>query len=272
MLTVGTSGFRYRDWAGVFYPEHIRPAEHLSFYSRHFRAVEINTTYYGVPKPGVFARMVEATPDGFEFVVKANKATTHDLADAEIAVKFLESLRPLVEAGRLSGVLAQFPWSFRNEENHRKYLAGLAGTYRGIPLFIEFRHNSWNREEVFRFLDDLNLSFVSVDEPQIGEMMPPVARATGNIAYVRFHGRNAGGWWGKSGDRYDYFYNPGELEEWIGKVEELEKIVWKLYAFFNNCHQGYAVRNALMFREMMEKRRGPAERIWKDSPGAGSPA
>jgi uncharacterized protein YecE (DUF72 family) len=110
---------------------------------------------------------------------------------------------------------------------------------------------------VFRFLGDLNLSFVSVDEPQIGEMMPPVATATGNLGYVRFHGRNARDWWGKSGDRYNYFYNPEELEEWIEKVEALEKTVWKLYAFFNNCHQGYAVRNALMFREMMEKRLNP---------------
>jgi len=256
MLTVGTSGFLYRDWTGVFYPEHLKPKELLAFYSRHFRAVEINSTYYGVPKPRVFARMVDSTPEGFEFVVKANRATTHDLADTDIAGTFLESVRPLGEAGRLSGILAQFPWSFRNEESHRRYLAGLAETYRGVPLFVEFRHNSWNREEVFRFLNDMNLSFVSVDEPQIGEMMPPVARATGNLGYVRFHGRNARDWWGKSGDRYNYFYHPEELEEWIEKVETLEKTVWKLYAFFNNCHQGYAVRNALMFREMMEKRRG----------------
>jgi len=84
--------------------------------------------------------------------------------------------------------------------------------------------------------------------------MPPEARATGDIAYVRFHGRNSATWWGKSGDRYDYNYSEEELGEWIDKVEELEKGVWKLYAFFNNCHQGYAVRNALMFRELMEKK------------------
>jgi uncharacterized protein YecE (DUF72 family) len=94
-----------------------------------------------------------------------------------------------------------------------------------------------------------------VDEPQIGDMMPPEARATGNTAYLRFHGRNAQSWWSNSADRYNYLYEPEELEEWVEKVEELEKTVWKLYAFFNNCHQGYAVRNALMFRDMMEKRK-----------------
>lgn len=93
-----------------------------------------------------------------------------------------------------------------------------------------------------------------MDEPQIGDMMPPVARATGNIGYVRFHGRNEANWWGNSGDRYDYLYSEKELGEWVEKVEALEKTVWKLYAFFNNCHQGYAIRNALRFKEMMEKK------------------
>jgi uncharacterized protein YecE (DUF72 family) len=265
MLAVGTSGFVYRDWAGVFYPEHIRPKERIAFYSSHFPAVEINSTYYGIPKPGVFAGMVESSPEGFEFIVKANKATTHDLADSDVAGAFLESVRPLREAGRLSGILAQFPWGFRNEEKNRAYLAGLADTYRGTPLFVEFRHDSWNREEVFAFLGERNLSFVSVDEPRIGGMMPPVVRATGNAGYIRFHGRNAKDWWGKSGDRYNYFYRPEELEEWIEKVEELEKTVWKLYAFFNNCHQGYAVRNALMFRDMVEKRRGSGSGIPRGS-------
>ena len=98
------------------------------------------------------------------------------------------------------------------------------------------------------------LHFVSVDEPQIGEMMPPVARATGDLAYIRFHGRNDRTWWGKSGDRYDYNYTTEELEEWIEKIELLEKTVWKIYAFFNNCHKGYAVRNALMFKKMLERK------------------
>ena len=119
---------------------------------------------------------------------------------------------------------------------------------------MEFRHNSWFCDEVFDFLRMKRLYYVSVDEPQIGEMMPPEARATGDVAYVRFHGRNSETWWGKSGDRYDYNYSEGELNEWIEKVEELEKSVWKLYAFFNNCHQGYAVRNAIMFKELLVKK------------------
>lgn len=259
-MAVGTSGFSFRDWKGVFYPERLKPAEMLSYYSGRFPAVEINASYYAVPKPEVFAHMAAVTPEGFEFVVKANKATTHEFADPDVSGAFKESLRPLRESGKFSGILAQFPWGFRNEEKNRKYLAGLAKTYEGFPLFVEFRHISWNREEVYRFLDDAGMHFVAVDEPQIGGMMPPVARATGDRGYIRFHGRNAADWWGKSGGRYDYLYSEDELEEWVEKVEALEKTVWKLYAFFNNCHQGYAVRNALMFKEMMDKRKQHSSR------------
>lgn len=254
MIVLGTSGFSYKVWKGVFYPEDMRGEDFLSFYKDYFNAVEINTTYYGIPKARVFEDMIKKTPGDFEFMVKANKATTHELSDKSVVVEFNESLLPLKESGRLSGILAQFPWRFQNDEKNRQYLAELSERYRETPFFVEFRHNSWNHGEVFNFLKLLGLFYVSVDEPQIGDMMPPVARATGDIAYIRFHGRNSETWWGKSGDRYDYNYTAEELEKWIEKIEQLEKTVWKIYAFFNNCHKGYAVRNALMYKDMLRKK------------------
>ncbi len=254
MISIGTSGFSYRDWKGVFYPESMKPGDYLSYYAEKFSVVEINTTYYGIQKPAVFARMVERTPANFEFFVKANSATTHEMDDAAVRREFLDSLAPLREAGRLSGILFQFPWKFRNGEQNQRYLTELRAGYGEIPLFIEFRHASWNHGEVFDFLDRQGLHFVSVDEPQIGGMMPPAARVTGNIGYVRFHGRNEKTWWDAEGDRYNYFYREDELEQWIDRVQEMEKTVWKLYAFFNNCHQGFAVRNAVMFRDLCKKR------------------
>ena len=254
IAAIGTSGFSFKDWKGVFYPENINPSGYLDYYQKFFNTVEINMTYYKIPSAKTYERMIGETPDTFEFIIKANQATTHELKDEEVFTSFSESLQPLKEAGRLYGILAQFPWRFRNNERSRKYLVQCADRYGDVPLFVEFRHNSWFRDEVFDFLRMKRLYYVSVDEPQIGEMMPPEARATGDVAYVRFHGRNSETWWGKSGDRYDYNYSEGELDEWIEKVEELEKSVWKLYAFFNNCHQGYAVRNAIMFKELLVKK------------------
>jgi uncharacterized protein YecE (DUF72 family) len=257
MIIVGTSGFSYRDWRGNFYPESLKQDEYLSYYAGHFGAVEINTSYYGIPRPETFRKMIERTPDGFEFMVKANRATTHENRDTEVRNEFYDSLAPLAGAGRLAGILAQFPWGFRNDERNRHYLAGLAANYTEFPLYVEFRHNSWDCEEIYTFLKKIGLRFVSADEPQIGGMMPPLARATADTAYVRFHGRNAENWWGETGDRYDYLYPENELDEWVEKVHSLEKTVWKLYAFFNNCHHGYAVRNARMFQELVKKKSAP---------------
>lgn len=250
---VGTSGFSYRDWRGPFYPEKMKPDDYLGYYQDRFGAVEINATYYGIPKPGVFEGMVAKTRPGFEFTVKANKATTHEHDDRAVFQEFADAIEPLRDADRLSGVLAQFPWGFRNDATNRSYLAELAERYRDLPLFVEFRHNSWDREEVYDFIRRLGVLFVSVDEPQIGDMMPPVTQATGGMAYVRFHGRNETTWWGKTGDRYDYEYSESELGEWIDRVEDLEKSVWKIYAFFNNCHHGYAARNAEQFKNLLRK-------------------
>lgn len=255
-IVIGTSGYSYKYWQGVYYPEGMKPDDYLGFYTGDFGAVEINSTYYGIPKPSVFENMANRTPENFEFVVKANKVTTHDLKDSDVSKVFLESVKPLAERGKLSGILVQFPWGFRNIEKNRKYLISLKENYGDYPLFAEFRHDSWNRGEVYDFLKNAGICFVSVDEPQIGDMMPPLAVSTGDTAYIRLHGRNSETWWGESGDRYDYNYSEEELGEWIEKVEELEKSVWKIYAFFNNCHKGYAVRNALMFRDMIKKRGG----------------
>ncbi|MFC1541178.1 DUF72 domain-containing protein [Candidatus Latescibacterota bacterium] len=256
MISIGTSGFSFNDWKNVFYPEGTKPGDYLSYYKDYFNTVEINSTYYGIPRAGVFENMLNNTPERFEFIVKVNKATTHEYSDSAVADEFNDSIRPLKKSGRLSGLLAQFPWGFKNDTKNRKYLSELSSrhTKSDIPFFVEFRHDSWNREEVYDYLKRLGLLFVSVDEPQIGGMMPPDVRATGDIGYVRFHGRNEKTWWGKSGDRYDYNYSEEELEEWIEKIAELEKTVWKVYAFFNNCHKGYAVRNALMFKEMLKKK------------------
>ncbi len=250
MIAVGTSGYSFRDWKGAFYPEKLAAGDYLAYYADHFKTVEINSTYYGIPKPHVFENMVNRTPDGFEFMVKAYKATTHDFQDEKVSGEFIEAIKPLKDAIRLSGVLVQFPWGFRNNERNRRYIAEIGERYDDFPFYVEFRHNSWNCEEIFDFLSRAGARFVSVDEPQIGCMMPPVAKATGDTAYIRFHGRNEKTWWGKGGDRYDYNYSEDELEEWIEKVEKLEKTVWKIYAFFNNCHQGYAVRNAFQLKKL----------------------
>jgi uncharacterized protein YecE (DUF72 family) len=257
-VLVGTSGFSFDDWSGAFYPPGLPSSGRLSFYSRYFPAVEVNSTYYGIPHPRVMQSLVEKTPGGFEFIVKANQQMTHRAeAPASVYDDFLRALEPMVDAQRFHGVLAQFPWRFKQSPGARRHLLDLQLRLGEAPLFVEFRHDSWISEEVFEFLSDHGIGYCSVDEPALDGLVPPLARLTGETAYVRFHGRNRVTWWGKGeGDRYDYDYDRKELEEWLTKIRELAERAEKTYVFFNNCHAGQAARNARLMMDMLQQELG----------------
>jgi uncharacterized protein YecE (DUF72 family) len=170
----------------------------LDYYVRHFATVEVNATYYRIPPPSTLDAMERKTPPGFEFVVKAHHDMTHDQSlDADLYRSFARAVEPLRMAGKLSGVLAQFPYAFRRNADSEAFLLEMKRRLPEAPIFVEFRHVSWVRDDLFPWLEERGLGYVSVDEPDLPGLVPPVARATGEIAYVRLHGRNKENWWGK---------------------------------------------------------------------------
>lgn len=198
-IVLGTSGWSFKDWVGRFYPQGIERAQMLDYYVHEFPAVEVNSTYYRIPHWRTFEAIEKKTPAGFEFVVKTHHDMTHlGSRDPQLYRDFERSIRPLFEAGKLEGILAQFPYGFRRTPANEEFLRSLPGLLGlDVPLFVEFRHRSWVDEEVFRELRESDLGYVSVDEPDLPGLMPPIARRTGPIGYVRFHGRNKEKWWGK---------------------------------------------------------------------------
>ena len=252
-IRVGTSGYSFADWVGAFYPEGTPRGRMLDEYVKHFDVVEINSSYYRIPAPGMFDRMERKTPPGFEFVVKLYKGMTHEIEDDDSMYRvFAESVVPLKEAGKFGGYLAQFPWKFKKSDEALAHLSTLRERFGEDPLFVEFRHDSWIERATFEFLRELGIGYCSVDEPNLKGLVPPVVAATTDTGYVRFHGRNARNWWGRGGgDRYDYNYTREELSEWTKKLLELEAKVNKVYAFFNNCHAGHAARNAELMMGML---------------------
>jgi uncharacterized protein YecE (DUF72 family) len=202
MILIGTSGYSFPDWVGPFYPPGIERVRMLDYYVRHFPTVEVNSTYYRIPPPSTLHAMERKTPEGFEFVVKAHHDMTHvQSLDSELYRSLARAVEPLRIAGKLSGVLAQFPYSFRRCEDHETFLIEMKRRLPDTPLFVEFRHASWIRDDLFPWLQEHGLGYVSVDEPDLPGLVPPLARATGDIAYVRLHGRNKENWWGKGGTR-----------------------------------------------------------------------
>lgn len=254
MIYVGTSGWSFQDWTGTFYPPGTPRGQMLNYYARCFPAVEINSTYYRLPPPRVMAEIEKKTPDGFRFTVKLPGEATHARTkDRELFSAFQRVLQPLQDAGKFHGALAQFPYSFRDSDESRDYLGFLRDAYGSGPLFVEFRHESWARKENFALLEDLHAGFVAVDEPELPGLFPRLVRVTGDIGYVRFHGRNARDWWSGDGQqRYNYLYSEEELRAWCDAIRRLESKSRDTYVFFNNCHGGSAAQNARQLQQLLD--------------------
>ncbi len=262
-VRVGTCGFSYKDWVGPFYPAGTTPGDYLGWYAARFDTVELNATFYRLPSLPSLEGLVAKTPPGFTFIVKAHRSLTHEPAPdpAAALAAFRGALGPFAAAGRLGGVLLQFPYAFQPVPASRDRLARLAGALAGVaPVIVEFRHRAWFREDFLEGVRTLGLSLCCVDEPELPGLPPPVAVATGPVGYVRFHGRNQEAWWAREaegrerdpGARYRYDYREEELQPWVPKVRALAAATERVYAFFNNHPDGHAAQNALSFRALLE--------------------
>ncbi len=251
---IGTSGFSYDDWVGPVYPPDLPKKDWLSFYAREFDVTEVNATFYRIMSPITFQRMIAKTPPGFQFAVKAHQGLTHERADhAVVSAQFRASIQPLLDEGRLGCVLAQFPFSFHPTTENYDYLKALCEDLDDLPTVVEFRDARWLNEATYDLLREQGLGFCCVDEPRLKGLIPPIAVATSDIAYVRFHGRNSAKWWQHehAWERYDYTYKREELAEWVPKVQQLAQQSRQVYLFANNHWQGQAVDTARQLKMLL---------------------
>ena len=255
-IRIGTSGYSFKDWLGTFYPPRLSPSRMLHFYASVFDTVELNFTYYRMPVVRTIESINGRTPEHFRFFVKAHQSFTHgrDLAARDV---FLDGLTPMRESGKLAGILFQFPQSFKNNYKNRAYLSKIADNFPEYSPSVEFRDRSWDSPPVYEFLEKNALSFVSVDEPQTSTLFPRKALATTDTGYVRFHSRNPDNWYKDSSKRYDYLYSENQLREWLPMIKEMTGKTRNIFVYFNNCHQGQAVRNARQIKALLESDGSP---------------
>lgn len=255
MIRMGTSGFSYKDWIGEVYPADLPQTQWLSYYAVAFDTVELNVTYYRLPERKTVAGWVVRTPDDFLFSVKAHQSLTHVRVDPDFTA-FRDCIAPLVEAGKLACVLAQFPYSFRPIPENRSYLDRLRKGLDGLPVVVEFRHADWIRDATFEQLESLGLGFCCVDEPALQGLMPPTARYTSSPAYVRFHGRNAERWWNHEAawQRYDYTYVKEELETWLPKLSALDHQSPLTLVYANNHYRGQSVDTLKKLKDILAQK------------------
>ena len=255
MLMVGTAGYSYQDWKGVFYPPTMKDSDFLRFYSERFDCVEIDSTYYTVPSPFMFEAISKKVPEGFRFTVKVPGTFTHQREKfEETALEFRRSIEPIVEKGMLGCLVAQFPYSFKASGEGLEHIERISKGMRQ-PLVVEFRHRSWQNRNVYRFLEDRGIGYVNVDLPRIpGLPVPSETVTSADVAYVRFHERvDAKTWWepGEAKQRYAYLYSEDELREWVPRIKHIESVSRHLYVVFNNHFRGFATQNAKMTGQIL---------------------
>jgi uncharacterized protein YecE (DUF72 family) len=260
MIYIGTAGFSYQDWKGAFYPENQDKRFMLEYYSSRFPVVEVNSTWHALPSPKSILSMARRTDPDFQFIIKAYKGLTHAYEDnREEFERFKEVLRPLEDHGKLACVLAQFPWGFKCTGSNCEYLCLLRENLPEQEIVVEFRNEAWITSETMDLLRELRMGFCCVDEPRLKGLVKPHVILTGDIGYVRFHGRNYETWWDRgrqSWERYDYLYDEDELSEWVPGLLSLDDKAARTYAIFNNHYRGKAPRNAVMMAGLL-----PAERV-----------
>lgn len=232
---IGTSGWHYDHWRGVFYPSDLPRSRWLQYYCRSFSTVELNNTFYRLASEKAFRNWRESSPEGFVYALKVSRYITHvkKLRDcAESVANFLSRARLL--GNKLGPVLYQTPPDMkRNDRVLEEFLALLPGDTRHV---FEFRHESWLDHGVLKVLRRFNAGFCVYDMP---DLTTPVA-ATSDFAYFRFHGSAA---------VYSSEYSDEELQAWARRIADLG--VRDTYVYFNNDAEGLAVSNALKLKGLL---------------------
>ncbi len=235
---IGTSGWHYEHWRGLFYPEKLAKARWLEFYAGHFTTVELNNTFYRLPSENAFDTWRNSTPADFTFAVKVSRFITHikRLKDVgEPVERFIA--RAGILGNKLGPLLYQLPPNMhRNDDRLESFLSTLP---RGVRHVIEFRHESWLDEGVFAILRKYNVGFCVFDMPDV--TCPIVA--TADFAYIRLHG---------STGLYFSCYSDGELMSWAKRLKNLAQSLKAVYVYFNNDAEAYAVSNARTLRTYLE--------------------
>ncbi|SDN72189.1 DUF72 domain-containing protein [Allokutzneria albata] len=278
-VLVGTAGWTDRGLTETgWYPPGVHDADRLTSYAERFPLVEVNTSYYAIPRPEVAQGWVDRTPEDFTFNVKAfSGLTKHTVRSSflppdlrpgtewvrlrdltpdtvdELWARFLLAVEPIRAAGKLGLLLFQFPPWFRPGEAARQYLLECKQRCAPTRICVELRHSSWlnhvNGPETLAFLCEHDLPYVSVDMPQgHDDSMPPLLVATSDIAVLRLHGHSPQ-WTSKDIEqRFRYSYSDRELAAWARRVRELDE---PAHVVFNNCYRDEGHRNAERFQELL---------------------
>ena len=291
-ILIGTASWTDPEFIKAgWYPDEVKnDAEgRLRYYAEHFPMVEVNATFYALPRIGTVQAWADRTPDDFRFHVKAHQVISGHASDPARLPEPLRDLpyeadrrgrirRPsremrdavidsMVEAiaplgDKLGSVLLQLPPHVASGDDTRAEVGRIIERLTPLRTAVEFRHVSWaqpgQREAAADMLAERDAAWVCVDAPRIdvASAMPPIVEVTcPELAYLRLHGRNAGTWQGSRtvAERFDWQYSDEELGEWVGPVMDMAERAQEVAVVFNNNHGDFALRSAARFGELLSR-------------------
>lgn len=237
-LFIGTSGWYYEHWEEVFYPKELSAAKRLTFYSQHFKTVEINNTFYHLPKSLTFEDWRGKVPADFIFSVKASNYITHikRLKEGEQTTsRFFERVELLKD--RLGPILFQLPPSFKQDlARLEDFLSHLKEGHR---YTFEFRHPSWYEDNTYQLLKQKNCALCVTD---LKGILSPL-EVTASFVYIRLHGPREAAYQGRYGSKL--------LQPWKERIQQWQKKKLDVFCYFDNDEKSYAVKDAKNLLEMM---------------------
>jgi len=239
MIHIGTSGWSYDHWDGVFYPQGMPQRDRLAYYVQHFATVEINSTYYHWPADSTFVSWRRRVPQHFRISIKAPRGLTH-AARLDTPQGWIERIgRSLRALDQVCGVLlVQLPPDMAYD--HARLSSFLEQLPSWMQVALEFRHPSWHQEAVFELLAHHGVAYCVMS----GAQLPCILRATAPFVYARLHGPDP---------QYMYAgsYTDDQLQWWAARLREWQAMGLEVFVYFNNDGYGNAVRNALTLRAIM---------------------
>lgn len=267
---IGMGGWDLHPFNTYFYPQ--KPGKSfrkLEFFSQFFDCVEINSTFYNVSLSSRHTRRWlddVSSNKKFMFTAKLFRGFTHtfDAARTDI-VAVHNMLNPLMEHGKLGGLVIQFPYLFTNRHENRMYILQLSRIFSGYPLFLEVRHRSWYSPLMYNFFQENRLHLINVDLPQIKQHVPLTALSWSGAGYFRLMGRNGIAWknpWrlehdGRHivSDRYHYSYNRRELEQLCALIGQVRAISDSTFVIFHNDPEANSLINGFQLRHLIKRKR-----------------
>ena len=272
-VLIGTAGWSYPDWNDIVYPRSEK--NKLTWMAQCFDCVEINSSFYrpfNARSGEKWVRDVEAN-ERFQFTAKLWQRFTHR-TDEAFTTKDVEAAKEgfsvLKDAGKLAGILLQFPFYFRDSEGSRDLLKRIAEGFGEYPKVLEVRDASWSAPDATEFITGLGLNLACLDMPLSKSAYKEWSRVTGPIGYLRLHGRNREAWFSKDAGRdekYNYLYSDKELDQIIERAEEMRRVAQLIVLIWNNHFRGKAAVNAFQtIHRMLGKKVGVPDSLLREYP------